>query len=976
MRENQYLKILVRNILLLLCLISGVLLLPYSIWAGGIAVSEDKTVVAEDKTTASENKTAAPEDKTTAAEDKTTASGGDKVIRVAYFALGDYYREETDGSIKSYDTVFLDRLMEYTDFTYKYVYCDTWEQALSMLENHEIDIVGTAQWNDRREEQYEYCLESYGYTVGEMAALEESNFVYEDYEAIGNAVIGCTENYVRMDEMKEVFSKQNINPEIKTYANQQLLEKALLDGEIDIIAANSHAMRQEWKVIEKFSYSPFYFISWKGNTQLTDMIDEAIIQMNLYDSNFSDELLQEYFPILVGSPFTREEYDLIDEKKEYIIYFDGETKPLAWFDEESNSMKGILVDVCDQLREKTGLNLVVKKRTEGTDDSADQVVNYRTLYYDPLTELGRKDGVTDTILDERFNLYHRVGDAYSATGAYTIAIVKNRDGLRDYLSEKYPNCTLVEYDTPAECLEHMQSRDTSLAYLNSHVADNIIIGQTLMGITEIPTDEVTFGIGLQFHGENRELLADIIDKGMKLIDTDSVNEAMLQYALKTYPSVNLSYLIKNHTNLTVTVAALVVVILIILTALYTYARVMRRERDRIERLDQERTDFFARMSHDMRTPMNGILGMIELTEESEDLSEIKENMGKAKISGKYMLSLINDTLDLQRLESGKLKFNMQIVKAGDVLENVLVMVRASAKQKDIKILADKTDMDTEAYVRLDPVRVKQIFVNLLSNAIKFTPEGGTIEIKVKCLRKNAYRVSYRIEIHDSGVGMSREFIDKQLYKAYSQERNIMSNQYAGSGLGLAITKNLVNRMGGRIEVQSELGEGTTFIVYLDFERVKDEKAVQDIQEKVQHASRVQAELKGCRILLCEDHPLNAEIAKRLLERVGCEVTWMPDGKMGVEEFEASKENYYDTILMDIRMPVMNGLEATRAIRRLDRADAKTVPILAMTANAYDSDIKQSKEAGMNEHLAKPIEPQELYNAILRNISGTSKTERK
>ncbi|MDD3193885.1 MAG: HAMP domain-containing sensor histidine kinase [Oscillospiraceae bacterium] len=265
------------------------------------------------------------------------------------------------------------------------------------------------------------------------------------------------------------------------------------------------------------------------------------------------------------------------------------------------------------------------------------------------------------------------------------------------------------------------------------------------------------------------------------------------------------------------------------------------------------------MSHDMRTPMNGILGMIELTAQATELGEVKENMAKAKSSGVYMLSLINDTLDLQRLENRKLQFSPQIIGEKDIVENLIEMVRPSAEQKGISLFLSKGNVALDGYVRLDPVRVKQIFANILSNAIKFTPEKGSIKIELERLGMEGTRSHDRISICDTGIGMSEDFLKNNLYKPYSQEQNEMTGQYAGSGLGLAITKNLVDLMGGRLEVQSRVGEGTTFTVYLDFEHVEGKTAERNLSAESKKRSAVQTALQGRHILICEDQPLNAEI---------------------------------------------------------------------------------------------------------------------
>lgn len=384
-----------------------------------------------------------------------------------------------------------------------------------------------------------------------------------------------------------------------------------------------------------------------------------------------------------------------------------------------------------------------------------------------------------------------------------------------------------------------------------------------------------------------------------------------------------------------------------------------------EKANHAKTEFFSRMSHDMRTPMNGILGLAELSMEENDVSTLKSNMAKIRESGNYLLSLINDTLDFQKIESGKLKLSPQIVATHSVLENIIDIILPAAKAKNINFQLTNHGADLDWYVRVDPVRIKQIFINLLSNAIKFTPEGGTVTFEFQCLRREGM-ISYNcFHITDTGVGMSESFIKKGLFKPFSQEYNEVSANYAGSGLGLSIVHSLVEMMGGRIEVSSEVGVGTTFTLYLDFERIERIIAERLMQKEQQKQSGFENSLAGSKILLIEDHPLNAEISKKFLEKLGCQVQWADDGRKGVQAFEASALHEFNAILMDIRMPVLNGLEAAREIRSLARKDAQSIPIIAMTANAYDEDIQQALDAGMNCHLSKPINPTKLYETLIQ-----------
>ncbi|MDD2979846.1 MAG: ATP-binding protein [Hespellia sp.] len=385
--------------------------------------------------------------------------------------------------------------------------------------------------------------------------------------------------------------------------------------------------------------------------------------------------------------------------------------------------------------------------------------------------------------------------------------------------------------------------------------------------------------------------------------------------------------------------------------------------NRVKEANNAKTEFFSRMSHDMRTPMNGILGLASLSEEEENAEILKENISKIRTSGEYLLGLINDTLDFQKIESGKMKISPQITECSSFIENMLEMVKVSAKEKKIELKVEIDYQSIQGYVQIDPIRMKQVFLNLLSNAIKFTPEYGIVGFQISCRQKAANVKHVLVTVWDTGIGMSEEFLQNKIFKSFTQEYNQMSAQYAGSGLGLSIVKKLVDMMGGTIKVESTLGQGTAFTIEMDVETVTPLDTIGQVTKGEAQKSVTRENLCGRRILLVEDHALNAEIAKRLLQKAGCSVVWVENGRLGVTEFMRSEPGYYDAILMDIRMPVMDGLEAAKSIRDLPRRDAGVIPIIAMTANAYDDDVSKSKEAGMNAHLSKPIDTQKLYETL-------------
>ncbi|MEG1824776.1 MAG: ATP-binding protein [Cloacibacillus sp.] len=389
-----------------------------------------------------------------------------------------------------------------------------------------------------------------------------------------------------------------------------------------------------------------------------------------------------------------------------------------------------------------------------------------------------------------------------------------------------------------------------------------------------------------------------------------------------------------------------------------------------EKANAAKSDFLSRMSHDIRTPMNGIIGLTNLTLDLPELTgEARANLVAMKSASGYLLSLINDTLDMNRIESSKLTLNPEDIRATQLIDEVSASIAPMMREKHIDFQIKK--INTQPTVaRMDKVRFQQIFINILSNAAKFTPEGGKIEWLIECLSRDEKFSRLKLTVRDSGIGISPDFLPK-IFEPFEQERRDISSNYMGTGLGMSIVKNLVEKMNGRIEVTSTLGKGTDVIVYLDFERVQGV-----LPDEEQNSSS--ADLSGRRILICEDHPLNMQIARRLLEKNGVLVTCATNGQEGVETFAGSQLGFFDAILMDIRMPVMDGLEAARNIRRQPRKDAAHIPIIAMTANAFDDDIKKSKEAGMDAHITKPFDPKrlcrELYSLITKEEGRRLKSE--
>ncbi|MDD3797512.1 MAG: ATP-binding protein [Lachnospiraceae bacterium] len=374
-----------------------------------------------------------------------------------------------------------------------------------------------------------------------------------------------------------------------------------------------------------------------------------------------------------------------------------------------------------------------------------------------------------------------------------------------------------------------------------------------------------------------------------------------------------------------------------------------------------KSQFLAQMSHELRTPMNAILGLNEIMKTNlNDQAFLSDCIQKSQSASEYLLSLLNDVLDMSSIEAGRLSLVKQHFPLSQLIDDINTLMLPAAKKKNITYsFKSLGNLDTEYYG--DKIRVQQILVNLLNNAIKFTPGSGTVELEAAISPTSGQDLLTFI-VRDSGIGISPAFIP-HLFDAFTQEHSSTTSHYAGSGLGLSISRQLVTMMGGTIKVESQLDKGSTFTVSFSLPRYIE----QPVKAASSKTSCTTTSLAGRRILLVEDHPMNAMIACRLLEQKGMLVEHAQNGKEGLDLFKSSEPGYFDAILMDIRMPVMDGLAATKEIRGLHHSQAKSIPIIAMTANAFAEDQEKSKEAGMQAHLAKPIRPETLYAALADNL---------
>ena len=463
--------------------------------------------------------------------------------------------------------------------------------------------------------------------------------------------------------------------------------------------------------------------------------------------------------------------------------------------------------------------------------------------------------------------------------------------------------------------------------------------------------------------ENRRA-ATIINKAI-VQSSNILNGVVLAQNSVSEKKMTLQDVLAEYAGLAIVVSFVIIFVLLLLVYSLSVSRKKQmealKEAQDANAANIAKTTFLNHMSHDIRTPMNAIVGFTEIAMKRKPDKEVENCLKKIRQSSEYLMTLMNDVLDISRIESGKLEYKPVPVDLRDMLNTVLSIARGYIENRDLNLYVSREELKTP-YVMADELRIREVLLNIISNAVKFTKDGGTISfVAENCPGNDAHHVIVRYRISDTGIGMSEEFLDR-IFDEFSQENDGARTSYKGTGLGMAIAKKYVDLMGGKIEVSSRQGIGSIFTVEIPLliaEHVETEE-----KEKL----RKDIDLHGLHVLLAEDNDLNAEIAVSLLEEQGMIVTRAADGKSVLAQFCHTDPGTFDLILMDIMMPEMNGYETTKAIRNLpDRPDGKKIPVIAMTANAFAEDVQAALDAGMDDHVAKPVDMEILTSVITKYI---------
>ena len=567
---------------------------------------------------------------------------------------------------------------------------------------------------------------------------------------------------------------------------------------------------------------------------------------------------------------------------------------------------------------------------------------------------------------------------YNENEVYTVAVPKENEALKQHIAFNYPQWRLVSYDSLPDAADMLMNEKADCFLMGTRKALKYDNRRDFKSIPLTKTMEACFAV----RTGNGPLLS-ILNKTLKTMPSDMLTSTLAIYD-STADKVTFSDFIKD--NLPVVFAtsglftfSIIGVVLVLLRKARKAEASAKLAADDTQKLNDRletalkkaeeaslaKTHFLNNMSHDIRTPMNVILGYAQLMEDElkeKELPKTKEHLEKLQQSGKLLLSIINNVLDMARIESGKMELDESYGRLEDLRQSVFAVFDAEAKKK--KIAFQYTMKVEHEHVLTDVTKVKEIFVNILSNAMKYTPSGGSVTVSLEELPcdEPGYMI-VRTRISDTGIGMSQDYLTR-IFEAFTREQNTTKSKIAGTGLGMSIVKKYVDLLGGTIQVESELGKGSTFTVTLKH-KIADESYYGKGQiENPETGTEI---LKGRNILIAEDNDLNAEIAAAILERAGLKTERMENGVQCVNLITKMPAGTYDMILMDIQIPEMDGYEVARVIRQLPDRDKACIPIIAMTANAFEEDRKDAMAAGMNGHMAKPIQVDQLLSMLAEMI---------
>uniref|UniRef100_UPI004028BE90 hybrid sensor histidine kinase/response regulator n=1 Tax=Gemmiger formicilis TaxID=745368 RepID=UPI004028BE90 len=892
-----------------------------------------------------------------------------KVVRVGSFEDTFNYVNEK-GIRKGYGYELLQTLSGYTGWQLEYVTCD-WSDCFEKLKNGEIDIMGDISYTEDRTDEMLFSDEPMGEEKDYLYAdLSREDITASDFKTLNGKKIGVlmgTEPEVMLTEWEE---KYDLKTQHVNISNNEDAKQKLANHEIDCFVSMEESFWTELGIstITRVGSSDIYYAINKDRADIKEELDNAMRALEDADPFYTADLYKRYFSMDYTPILTGEEKAWLKKHGAIRMGFLTGDSGVSVYDPSTGELTGTITDYIRFAKDCLG-NQELEFQMVGYDSQKAELDALKSgeidmvFHFDQSPNLAEEYRVACTNTTWTSNMMAVTNkEHFNETQANRVAVPQNKISLTRYLAVYYPQWEIVDCAAPEDAAKLVESGQ----------ADCFVTGTGSEGTYNKKYD--FYSVPLPSPAKScfavnsgNGILLSILNKTIKAMPANMLTASLAMYK-SAARKVTLGEFIRDNFFMVLLVSSIfVAVILLAILKLLQKARKaeaaarkaandtqelnakLQIAAEKAESANRAKSTFLFNMSHDIRTPMNAIIGYADLaSRHSDDPAKLKKYMENIQVCGQNLLMLLNNVLDLARIENDKTEMEYSVSDVEKDFRNCLAMFRNQADSKG-QTLTVTTHL-LHPYIYADVPHLTEVCTNLVSNAVKYTGNGGTIccDVTQKPGEKEGWCDTV-ITVADNGIGMSQEF-QQHIFEPFERERTSTVSKVEGSGIGMGIVKKLVGLMGGTVEVESKIGVGSTFTVTIPC-RIASED---EIQAKRAADPADRESLRGTRILLTEDNDLNAEIATELLQEEGCTVDRAKDGVECVDMLEKAANGTYQLILMDVQMPVMNGYDATKKIRRMDDPQKANIPIVAMTANAFSEDKQVALDAGMNDHIAKPI----------------------
>ncbi|WP_293554053.1 transporter substrate-binding domain-containing protein [Phascolarctobacterium sp.] len=911
-----------------------------------------------------------------------------RTVRVGVLAQDGLCQKDANGRLSGYTIDLWQMANRYMDVKVEYVgYGKNWNELLQMLEHGELDILTNAQKSPEREQIFAFTKPT-GVTSGLLnVRADNTKFIAGDYATYNGMRIGT----FRKDRSYEIFKKwaqeKGFTYQTTFYDTSTELYAAFRRGEVEAIVANSFCRHEEERTLDMFYTNNIYGIVRKDDTQLLNEFNYALNQMNASEGDWVHMLLYKYVnqARAVQTVFSQREQELIRQyqsgEKKLIVGVWTDRAPLSYV--ENGKLKGILPELFDKIMQKAGIPYTIKLPKDKADyekmcldGSVDVIMDWRHDNI-PLAE-ERDYALSKKYLDTRIVLLKR----NTLKGQPHTFAVENTTRLSNVEDKLVDDANVFLTNNVDESVRAVAYGKADATYLYYYMALYYLNQGSYKNLVYEILDNPGPDVHIAFTAGVSHELSGIISKCISQISNEERTQIINKYT--TFQPQNMDFVTYIAYNPQMTLLFFVFILAISLGFLLMYMRLHEKKRllaqeqayavkqeqlaEAAQAANKSKTSFLFNMSHDIRTPMNAIIGFANLAQNAKCSTEqMHSYLSKILVASQHLLSLINDILEMSRIESGKITLEPAPTSWNEMLQELQTIMQEQIESKKQSFTISIAPL-THDYVMIDKLRMEQVLVNLVSNASKYTPERGSIRVELaQYPADKPNQALYKISVIDNGMGMSEDFV-KKIFSPFERANNTTVSKIQGTGLGMSITKSIVDLANGTIDVKSKLGEGTEIIVAVTLCLCTDAE-IATLNAKQLDNPQAQAEqpdFKGKRLLVVEDNKLNREITVTILEQTGIITEQAEDGSVAVKMVQEAAPGYYDLILMDIQMPIMDGYEATKQIRALPDKRLAQLPIIAVSANAFEEDKKASLAAGMDGHIAKPINVPDLF-ALMQKL---------